>query len=74
LQYWGDLDRKSLTAAEVPVWPPQAPPAGHMGVLPSAIGPDPIVRLQAGGLKVGELLARGLDCLSSDDLTLIQSM
>ena len=27
-----------------------------MGVLPSAVGPEPIVRLQAGGLKVAEVL------------------
>jgi hypothetical protein len=74
LQYWGDLDRPSLAAADMPVWPPQEPSAGHMGVLPSAIGPDPIVRLQAGGLKVGELLARRPGGLSRDDLTLIQIM
>ena len=37
----------------------QAPPApGHMAILPSAVGPEPIVRLQAGGLKVGEVLCR----------------
>jgi hypothetical protein len=29
-----------------------------MGILLSAVGPDPIVRLQAAGLKVGELLSR----------------
>jgi hypothetical protein len=57
-QYWGDLDRDALLAAGVPVWPEVAPPPGHMGVLPSAIGPEPIVRLQAAGLKVGEILCR----------------
>ena len=61
VQYWGDADRAAAAAAGVPVWPPEAPPPGHMGVLPSAVGPEPIVRLQAGGLKVGEVLARGLD-------------
>ncbi len=35
---------------------PQHVHAGHMGILPSAIGFDPIVRLQSGGLKVGQLL------------------
>jgi hypothetical protein len=30
-----------------------------MGVLPSAVGYDPIVRLQAGGLKSGEALMTG---------------
>ncbi|MEO9804491.1 MAG: hypothetical protein ABJF04_14650 [Reichenbachiella sp.] len=33
--------------------------SGHMGVLPSAIGHDPIIRLQAAGLKVGELQLEG---------------
>jgi hypothetical protein len=27
-----------------------------MGVLPSDVGPEPIVRLQCGGLKVGQVL------------------
>ena len=57
-QFWGDLDRDAATAAGVPVWPAVPPVAGHMGVLPSDIGPEPVVRLQAGGLKVGELLSR----------------
>jgi hypothetical protein len=43
-----------------------------MGILPSDIGPEPVVRLQAGGLKVGELLARGLDQASPDELDLVQ--
>jgi hypothetical protein len=30
-----------------------------MGILPSAIGYDPIIRLQAGGLKVAEALLTG---------------
>jgi hypothetical protein len=57
-QFWGDLDRPVLAAHDVPVWPPAAPAPGHMGILLSAVGPDPIVRLQAAGLKVGELLSR----------------
>jgi len=72
VQYWGDADRAALSAAGVPVWPPEAPRAGHMGVLPSAIGPDPIVRLQTGGLKVGQILARGLDQASPGDRALVQ--
>lgn len=58
VQYWGDVDRDALREARVPVWPPAAPAPGHMGILPSAVGPEPIVRLQAAGLKVGELLLR----------------
>jgi hypothetical protein len=58
-QFWGDVDRTALREAGLPAWPAEAPPAGHMGVLPSAVGPEAIVRLQSGGLKVGEVLARG---------------
>jgi hypothetical protein len=57
-QFWGDLDRRALLAAGVPVWPLQPPPPGHMGILPSEIGPDPTIRLQVGGLKAGEVLSR----------------
>jgi glycosyltransferase involved in cell wall biosynthesis len=57
-QYWGDLDRDGLLAAGVPVWPAVVPRPGHMGILPSAVGPEPVVRLQAAGLKVGEVLCK----------------
>ena len=57
-QYWGDIDRDGLLEAGVPVWPAAPPARGHMGILPSALGPEPIVRLQAAGLKVGEVLCR----------------
>jgi hypothetical protein len=72
VQYWGDADRAAAAAAGVPVWPPEAPHRGHMGVLPSAVGPEPIVRLQAGGLKVGQVLARGLDRAPAQDLAFAQ--
>jgi hypothetical protein len=72
VQYWGDADRAALAAAGVPVWPGEAPRAGHMGVLPSAVGPEPIVRLQAGGLKVGQVLVQGLDGASPADLAFVQ--
>ena len=56
VQLWGDVDRGALPG--VVFSPATAPRNGHMGILLSDIGPDPIVRLQAGGLKVGELLCR----------------
>jgi hypothetical protein len=74
VQYWGDADRAALAKAGIPVWPPEAPRAGHMAVLPSAIGPEPVVRLQAGGLKVGELLADGLGQALPEDRILIQML
>jgi len=58
-QFWGDLERAVLEQLDIPIWPPTAPGIGHMGVLPSALGPEPVIRLQAGGLKVGEILSRG---------------
>jgi hypothetical protein len=58
VQYWGDLDRNALADVGLPFWPLKAPDAGHMGVIPSAVGPEPVVRLQAGGLKVAEVLLR----------------
>jgi hypothetical protein len=72
VQYWGDVDRKALADFGVPVWPRQEPAAGHMAILPSAIGPEPIVRLQAGGLKVGEVLARGPDLVTAAERAFIQ--
>jgi hypothetical protein len=57
-QFWGDIERDVAAEIGLPVVPVHDPGAGHMGVLPSAVGPEPIVRLQAGGLKVAEVLMR----------------
>lgn len=72
VEYWGDTDRSALARLGVPVWPPDPAKSGHMAVLPSALGPEPIVRLQAGGLKVGEVLARGLARASPEELAFVQ--
>ncbi len=64
VQLWGDVDRTCLP--EVTWYPVKEPAKGHMGILLSEIGPDPVIRLQAGGLKVGELLAcKGAVCRES---------
>jgi len=57
-QYWGDVDREALSESGIAYWPERGPSAGHMAILPSGVGPEPIVRLQAGGLKVAEVLLR----------------
>ncbi len=57
-QFWGDFNRDAFADARVPVWPSDPPHAGHMGILLSDLGPEPIVRLQAGGLKAAEVLWR----------------
>ena len=59
VQFWGDVDRTALVTHGLAAWPVRAPARGHMGILLSAIGPEPIVRLQAGGLRAAELVYRG---------------
>ncbi|WP_344948986.1 hypothetical protein [Terrabacter ginsenosidimutans] len=56
VQFWGDLDRESMDAVGLRYWPPSAPAPGHMAVLPDQPGPEAVVRLQAGGLKVASVL------------------
>ncbi len=58
LRYAGDLDESLLQNEGVRFFPHHVH-SGHMGILPSAIGYDPIIRLQSGGLKVGEALLNG---------------
>lgn len=65
VQFWGDMDRNVLSASGLAVWPTSAPSLGHMGILLSEIGPEPIVRLQAGGLRAAECVRRS-GIISSD--------
>ncbi len=58
LRYAGDVDTDVLDSHGIRYFPGHVH-SGHMGILPSAIGNDPIIRLQAGGLKVGEALLSG---------------
>lgn len=59
VQFWGDIDRTAVRARGLDVWPKAEPAKGHMGILLSAIGPEPIVRLQTGGLRAAEWVTRG---------------
>lgn len=59
VQFWGDMDRAAVAANGLPAWPTVAPGLGHMAILLSEIGPEPIVRLQAGGLRAAEWVKRG---------------
>src|SRR5207247_3463249 len=43
-QFWGDIERAVLEDLDIPVWPRKAPALGHMGVLPSALGPVAVLR------------------------------
>lgn len=73
-QFWGDVDRGLLAAAALPCWPATAPGTGHMGVLPSRVGPEPIVRLQAGGLKVAQVLLLPGASRRPDDLAYLDPL
>ncbi|HEV8527740.1 MAG TPA: hypothetical protein VGS60_09350 [Actinomycetes bacterium] len=75
-QYWGDIDRSALAAAGLPYWPPEAeaPRPGHMAVLPSAVGPEPIVRLQAGGLRVAQVLLAPEEARAPIDLEYLDEL
>lgn len=68
VQFWGDVDRDAAALAGVECWPRTPPRHGHMGVLPSRLGPDATVRLQAGGLKVGQVLLMPDASRTSSDL------
>ncbi len=58
LRYAGDIDEEAFIKRGLRFFPGHVH-SGHMGILPSAIGYDPIIRLQAGGLKTGEGLLNG---------------
>lgn len=58
LRYAGDMDTDALTEKGMRYFPQQVCP-GHMGVLPSSIGYEPVIRLQAGGLKAAEAMLSG---------------
>ena len=58
-QYWGDVDRDALRRRRrARVAAAAAPRRAHGDPARRRSGPEPIVRLQAGGLKVGEVLCR----------------
>ncbi len=66
-QFWGDLPRDACRQLDVPCVPAVEPGTGHMGVLPSALGPEPVVRLQAAGLKVASVLLKPPEQRSAAD-------
>ncbi|HEY9828735.1 MAG TPA: hypothetical protein V6D19_25215 [Stenomitos sp.] len=57
-QYWGDVNRSDFVTYNISLCPELEPKPGHMGILPSAVGPEPIIRLQSGGLKAAEVIWR----------------
>ena len=64
LRYAGDINEDFLHDKGLRFFPRHVH-SGHMGILPSAIGYDPIIRLQSGGLKAGEALLSGQHSLKN---------
>lgn len=72
-QYWGDIERSALASYHIPVCPEIEPKPGHMGILPSAVGAEPIIRLQTGGLKAAEVIWRQSVLLSDREFVQLLS-
>ena len=52
-QLWGDVQRDSMSGT----WYPASEPSpGHMGITLDELGPVPVIKLQAAGLKCAELM------------------
>ena len=66
VQFNGLVERKSLKGQGLTLLPDEEPTPGHMGWTLAYLGPKPVIALNSGGLKVGELLARsrmeGVSC------------
>jgi hypothetical protein len=73
-QFWGDLDRPMLDTLGLRYWPRIAPSPGHMAVLPSAIGPEAIIRLQVGGLKVAQVLLKPIEQRTAADMEYVDAL
>ncbi|MBO3463335.1 hypothetical protein G7B40_029905 [Aetokthonos hydrillicola Thurmond2011] len=72
-QYWGDIDRSTFLSHNIPVYPEIEPKPGHMAILPSGVGPEPIIRLQTGGFKAAEVIWRQqFSELNQDSLEFVQ--
>ena len=60
VQFNGLIDRKSFDGYGFTCLPREEPTPGHMGWTLAYLGPKPVIALNGAGLKVGELLARGM--------------
>jgi len=58
VQLNGMVERESLDRLGITCMPSEEPRIGHMGWTLAYLGPKPVIALNSGGLKVGELLAR----------------
>lgn len=70
IQLNGMIERSSLDKLGINCLPTEEPRIGHMGWTLAYLGPKPVIALNGGGLKVGELLAKarskGLDRIQAE--------
>ena len=71
-QFWGDLDRNILLTAQVPLWPPQAPAPGHIGVPPFRCRAGTDRAFAEWRSKVAELLLNKSKEISQRDSEFVQ--
>jgi hypothetical protein len=58
LRFAGHVDEPALSRLGIRYYPDRVP-VGHMGSLLSELGPDPVIRLQAGSFKAAEVALAG---------------
>ena len=74
----GNLDIEALRRAGVKKYPSRQVRPGYMAVTTDYCGPRPVIHLHAGGLKVGEIMARsrkaGLSVRAAEDATIVSGL
>ncbi len=65
LRFAGDICEEDVRQSGISFFPEHVE-AGHMGILPSDVGVEPVIRLQAGGLRVGQALLEENMTVGSD--------
>ncbi|MTJ47262.1 hypothetical protein [Dolichospermum sp. UHCC 0259] len=71
-QFWGDIDLYLCHQLNILIYPDKTIKKGHMGILPSEIGPEAIIRLQTGGLKSGSVVIKKYDIIDRKNIDYIQ--
>jgi hypothetical protein len=66
VQFSGEIDRTAAGYFGMRVWPAKKPARCQLGLSMDALGPEPVIRKVAGGLKAAEAAYRGVALGSGD--------
>lgn len=66
VQFSGEIDRTAAGYFGIRVWPAKKPARGQFGLSLDALGPEPVIRKVAGGLKAAEAAYRGAQIATGD--------